>query len=165
MYASKFKLAAFLTVFNLFVGCNLEDASASSKYDDKAAQAEIEQLLGDYEVTLNAGDVAGTLKLYGSEPVVMTAERPASEGAAAVEGFYTATFQAISLNLKFKVSEIKVLDTEWAMLRSTSSGIMKIKANGAEVPSAFQELFVLHREGGKWKFARYFFSSTLAAAK
>lgn len=165
MFASKSKLAGFLALLNLLVACSPEDVSAGTREADKAAQAEITALLNEYEVTLNAGDVAGTLKLYGSEPVVMTAERPASEGKAGVEGFYTATFQAISLKLDFKVAEIMVLGPEWAMLRSTSSGVMTIKANGAAIPSEFQELFVLRKEGGKWKFARYFFSSTTAPAK
>jgi uncharacterized protein (TIGR02246 family) len=164
MNASKLKLAGSILALNMLVGCGAEEAVAGPG-NGTAMQAEIEQLLGKYEVALNANDVQSVLKVFGSEPVVMTAEHPAAVGAAAVEGFYTATFQAIDLNLKFKVAEVKSLGTDWAMVRSTSTGIMKINANGAEIPSAFQELFIVHKEGGKWKFARYFFSSTQAAAK
>ena len=160
------KLAGTVAAIGMLVGCGAEDVTASPKGGiDPAQQAEIEQLLGKYEVALNAGDVQGVLKVYGSDPVVMTAEHDAAVGAPAVEGFYTGTFKAIGLNLKFKVAEVKALGSDWAMLRSTSAGIMKINANGAEIPSSFQELFVLHKEGGKWKFVRYFFSSTLPAAK
>ncbi len=162
MNASKMKLAGIVLALNTLVAWGKDTAKAVV---DPAQQVEMEQLLGKYEAALNSGNVPAVLQVYTTDPVVMTAEHPAAVGAAAVEGFYTATFKAIGLNLKFKVAEVKTLGSEWAMLRSTSSGIMKINANGAEIPSSFQELFVLHKEGGKWKFARYFFSSTLPAAK
>lgn len=166
MNASKLKLAGIVAGLGLLIGCGAEDVASSNETKlDAAQQAEIQQLLGKYEVALNAGNVPGVLQVYSTDPVVMTADNPAAVGSAAVEGFYTGTFKAISLNLKFEVAELTSLGTDWAMLRSTSTGILKVNANGAEIPSAFQELFVVHKEGGKWKFARYFFSSTLAAAK
>jgi len=169
MNVSKMNLAGIVVALNMLVGFGAEEAAASQKIAtvaiDPAQQAEIEQLLGKYQVALNAGDVPAVLQVYSADPVVMTAEHDAAVGTAAVQGFYTATFKAIGLNLKFKVAEVKALGSDWAMLRSTSTGMMKINANGAEIPSAFQELFVVHKEGGKWKFARYFFSSTLPAAK
>lgn len=163
MNVSKMKLAGSVLALNMLVGCGAEDVNAGQ--GTGAMQAEIQELLGKYEVALNAGDVPAVLKVYGSDPVVMTAEHDASVGAAAVEGFYTGTFKAISLKLKFKVAEVKALASDWALLRSTSTGVMTINANGAQIPSSFQELFVLHKEGGKWKVARYFFSSTVPAAK
>ena len=163
MNASKLKLAGSVLALNMLVGCGVEEVAAAQ--GNGAMQTEIEQLLGKYETALNAGDVQAVLKVYGSDPVVMTAEQPAAVGTPAVEGFYTGTFKAIGLNLKFKVAEVKAFGSDWAMLRSTSTGLMKINANGAEVPSSFQELFVVHKEGGKWKFARYFFSSAVPAAK
>ncbi len=148
MNASKLKLAGIVVAFGMLVGCGAEDVTSSHETTlDPAQQAEIQQLLGKYEVALNAGDVPGVLQVYSSDPVVMTADNPAAVGHAAVEGFYTGTFKAISLNLKFKVAEVKALGSDWAMLRSASSGIMKINANGAEIPSAFQELFVAHKQG------------------
>lgn len=167
MNASKNKLAGIVVALNSLVGCASEELASSQETPimDPAQQAEIEHLLGRYEVALNAGDVQGVLQVYSGDPVVMTAENPAAVGTAAVEGFYTGTFKAIALNLKFKVEEVKALGPDWAMLRSTSSGVMRINANGAEIPSSFQELFVLNKKDGKWKFARYFFSSTLPGAK
>jgi uncharacterized protein (TIGR02246 family) len=163
MKASKTHLAGAVLALNILVGCGAEDLFAGE--GKGAARAEIEQLLGSYEAALNAGDVPGVLKVYGPDPVVMTAERPAAVGAPAVEEFYTGTFRAIDLDLDFKVEEVKVLGHDWAMLRSTSTGTMKINANGAEIPSSFQELFLVRKDGGKWKFVRYFFTSTQPAAK
>ncbi|MDB5106364.1 MAG: hypothetical protein JWP91_4053 [Fibrobacteres bacterium] len=169
MNASKSKMAGIVVALSTLVGCGTEDAVAGPNGGvgalDGAQRTEIEQLLGRYEVALNAGDVKAVMRLYADDPVVMMQETPTSVGTEAVEGFYTGTFKAISLTLKFKVAEVKALGPEWAMLRSNSSGLMKVVANGAEIPSAFQELFLLRKEGGKWKFARYSFSSTQAAPK
>jgi len=54
---------------------------------------------------------------------------------------------------------------EWAFLRSNSTGTIRILANGAQLPSSNQELFVLHKSQGRWKIARYSFSSVLQPAK
>ena len=156
-----------LALFTL-VGCGGEDVVSGTEPVvtlDQAQRTEIQQLLGKYKVALNAGDVPAVLQVYTTDPVVMTAEHDAAVGATAVQGFYTGTFQAIALDLKFTVAELSALGTDWAMLRSTSTGTLKVNANGAVIPSSFQELFVVRKENGKWKFARYFFSSTLPAAQ
>lgn len=122
-----------MLALNRLVGCGGEDVVSSPDPVatlDPANKAEIEQLLGKYEIALNAGDVSAVLQVYSTDPVVMTAEHDAAVGTAAVQGFYTGTFQAIALNLKFKVAEVTALRTDYAMLRSSSSGIMKINANG-----------------------------------
>jgi hypothetical protein len=51
------------------------------------------------------------------------------------------------------------------LLRTTSTGVVKILANGAEVPGGNQELFVLRKTNGDWKIARYSFSSVLKSAR
>jgi ketosteroid isomerase-like protein len=71
------------------------------------------------------------------------------------------TVQEIRLNLKFQIAELHLLSPDWAFLRSTSSGQMTILGNGAVVPSANQELFLLNKIRGQWKLARYSLSSTL----
>ena len=50
-------------------------------------------------------------------------------------------------------------------MRTTSTGVVKILANGAEVPGSNQELFLLRKIDGQWKIARYSFSSILRSAK
>jgi len=51
------------------------------------------------------------------------------------------------------------------LLRTTSTGVVKMLANGAEVPGSNQELFLLRKVNGQWKIARYAFSSVLRSAK
>ena len=86
-------------------------------------------------------------------------------GLPAVQAAYAGTFKAISLNIRFQVAELQVLSPEWAALRTTSTGTIGIVANGAQVPEGNQELFLLRKAQGRWKIARYSFSSFLPAPK
>jgi uncharacterized protein (TIGR02246 family) len=138
---------------------------AAPAKSDEPAKAAITLQLQSYEQALNNSDVKAVVKLYTDDSVLMPQETPTVVGIKAVEQFYGATFQAIDLNLHFQIDEVQVLSNEWGFLRTTSTGTMKIHATGSEVPSHNQELFVLHKEVGAWKLARYSFSSTLAPAQ
>jgi uncharacterized protein (TIGR02246 family) len=137
--------------------------SNPSQRDQFEAQqhAEIEDVLKSYERALNASDVRGVVKLYTDDAVLLPPNAPSAVGINAVRDTYTGIFQAISLNLTFEIAEVKVLSPEWAFLRSASKGTVKILANGAQPPSSNHELFVLHKVQGRWKLARYAFSSVL----
>jgi hypothetical protein len=50
-------------------------------------------------------------------------------------------------------------------LRTNSTGVIKIVANGAQIPEGNQELFLLHKSQSRWKIARYSFSSFLRSMK
>ncbi len=128
-------------------------------------RAEIEQLLNKYEHALNTGDVNAAVQLYTDDGVFMAPDNPTAIGTQVLRQAYAGVFQAISLKLKFQIAEAKLLSPEWAMLRTTSSGTVKIVANGAEVPGSNQELFLLRKTGEQWKIARYSFSSVLQRAK
>ncbi len=130
-----------------------------------AARAGIEEVLKSYERSLNASDVAGVVQLYTDDAVLLAPEAPSAVGIEAVRNAYTGIFQAIALNITFEIAEVKLLSPEWAFLRSNSKGVVKILANGAQVPGSSQELFVLHKSQGRWKIARYSFSSVLQPAK
>lgn len=56
--------------------------------------------------------------------------------------------------------EIRQLAPDWAFLRSTSAGTIKLLASGQTVPEANQELFIFQKLGGEWKIARYAYSVT-----
>ncbi|MER8961713.1 SgcJ/EcaC family oxidoreductase [Mesorhizobium sp. M0701] len=138
---------------------------AAPAKSDEPVEAAIMQQLQSYEQALNNSDAKAVVKLYTDDSVLMPQETPTVVGIKAVEQFYVATFQAIDINLHFQIAEIQVVSDEWAFLRTTSAGTMKIHATGNEVPSHNQELFVLHKEVGAWKLARYSFSSTLPPAQ
>ena len=129
------------------------------------ARAGIKEVLKSYERSLNASDVAGVVQLYTDDAVLLAPEAPSAVGIEAVRNAYTGIFQAIAINITFEIAEVKLLSPEWAFLRSNSKGVVKILANGAQVPGGSQELFVLHKSQGRWKIARYSFSSVLQPAK
>ena len=140
-------------------------AAAKSLAVDSHQQAQIEQLLNKYEQALNTSDVNAAVQLYTDDGVFMAPENPAAVGTEVLRKAYAGVFQAIAIKLTFQIAETKLLSPEWAMLRTTSAGTVKILANGAEVPGANQELFLLHKTNGQWKIARYAFNSTLRPAK
>jgi uncharacterized protein (TIGR02246 family) len=135
---------------------------SQSKAQQRAA---IEKLLKRYEQALNASDVEGVARLYTDDAVLLAPGAPSAVGINAVRAAYTGIFQAIDIDLTFEIAEVNVVSPDWAFLRSTSHGTATVLANGAQIPSSNQELFVLHRSRGCcWKIARYSFSSVLPSA-
>ena len=124
-------------------------------------RAEIEAVLKSYERSLDAGNVDGVVKLYSGDAVLMAPGAPSVVGIQAVQNAYAGIFQAIRLNITFQVAELHLLSPEWAFLRTNSTGQITILANGAVIPEANQELFLLRKAHGQWKIARYSFSSVL----
>jgi uncharacterized protein (TIGR02246 family) len=131
---------------------------------DAQPRAAIKAVLKSYEQALNASDVEGVAKLYTDDAVLLPPNAPSAVGIQAVRAAYTGIFQAIDLDLTFEIAEVTIVSPDWAFLRSTSNGVVTILANGAQITSSNHELFVLHKSQGRWKLARYSFSSVLPAA-
>jgi uncharacterized protein (TIGR02246 family) len=139
-------------------------SSTTAKPSGTRDRIEIEALLKRYEQALNASDVAGVVQLYTDDAALLAPNAPSAVGIDAVRAAYTGIFHAIDLDLTFEIAEVNVVSHDWAVLRSTSNGSITILADGAEIPSSNQELFMLHKTDGHWKLARYSFSSVLPAA-
>ena len=148
-----------------FVSAAQAQQQQSPSSNSHQQRAEIENVLKSYEHSLNTGDVKGVARLYTDDAVLLAPEAPSAVGIKAVQDAYTAIFQAIGINIIFEIAEVKLLSPEWAFLRSNSTGVIKILANGAQIPGSGQELFVLQKSQGGWKIARYSFSSVLPSAK
>jgi uncharacterized protein (TIGR02246 family) len=127
----------------------------------EADDAAIIATLDAYEAALNKSDVPAIVALYTADGVQMAPDFPAAVGAAAVAASYGGTFQAVTLNLDFTVDEIKLIGADDAILRTHSNGTLKVNGSDqAAAPTAFKELFVLHKvEDGSWKFTHYSFSA------
>lgn len=123
----------------------------------------IAAVLSRYESAANAGDVAAIADLYAPDAVLMAENSPSVVGANAIREAYAGMMTVIGLNITFVIAEIRHVAPDWAFLRSTSTGTIKLKANGADLPESNQELFVFQKVGGAWKIARYSFSTTLPA--
>jgi uncharacterized protein (TIGR02246 family) len=139
-----------------------QSTSSSSQLGHVEGQrAQIEEVLRRYQRALNASDVAGVMQLYTDDAVLLQAGSPTAVGSDAVREAYIGIFQAIDIDLRFTIAEVIVASPEWAFLRSTGSGTVTALADGVQTQAATQELFVLHKDRGRWKLARYSFSSRL----
>jgi uncharacterized protein (TIGR02246 family) len=123
-----------------------------------ATEKAVASLLTKYAAALKACDADAVMELYTEDAVLMAQESPPAIGAAAVRQGYLGVFNAIVLDIKFHVAEVVELTPEWAFACTTSTGTIKINANGAIIPEANQELFIFKKVGGTWKIARYSFS-------
>jgi len=126
--------------------------------DEKAIAA----VLAKYQDALNESSADAVMKLYASDGVFMPQNSPSNVGADAVRRAYNAVFDAIALNVKFDIAEIRQLTPDWAFARTNSAGRVKVNATGESSPEGNQELFVFQKIGGDWKIARYCFSTTNA---
>jgi uncharacterized protein (TIGR02246 family) len=126
-----------------------------------ADEAAIRAVMSSYEAALNASDTAAVMPLYTEDGVFMAPNNPSAVGTAALRQAYDAVFKAITLKVKFAITEIIVMSPLWAFVRTNSAGTQKINATGATSPEANQELFIFRRgNDGEWRMARYSFSTT-----
>lgn len=114
-------------------------------------------LLKTYERALNASDTKAVLELYATDGVFMPSEAPTSIGKAAVEKAYDYVFSQIRLNIEFTIDELEIYEGV-AFARTISKGTTDILAAGISIPEENRELFVLKKENGAWKIARYIFN-------
>jgi ketosteroid isomerase-like protein len=101
------------------------------------------------------------MPLYAEDGVFMPPYSPSAVGPEALRKAYDAVFRAITLNVKFTISEIVELAPEWAFARTNSAGTTLDHATETKSAEANQELFIFRKDSSaSWKIARYSFSST-----
>ncbi|MGH8759212.1 MAG: YybH family protein [Burkholderiales bacterium] len=137
-------------------------ALAAKPASNDAITAAISQQLNRYEQALNSADVERVMTLYADDAVFMPQHSQPAVGREAVRSAYRRVFDAIKLDIRFQVDEIRPLSRDWALARTRSNGTVQLLGSGQPAaPEANQEIFLLHREtDGQWRFARYIFSTT-----
>jgi uncharacterized protein (TIGR02246 family) len=133
-------------------------ANVSSHAADEAA---IRSVLSSYQDALNASNTEAVMPLYTEDGVFMPPNNPSAVGKAAVRQAYDAVFRAIALTVKFTIAELVMMSPDWALVRTNSAGTNKINATGVVGAEGNQELFIFKKAAdGKWRIARYSFSTT-----
>ena len=125
----------------------------------KEEKQKIEELLGEYQKSLNTSDAKLAQSLYTKDGVFMPTEAPSGIGSENILKSYEFVFSQIQLNIEFFIEEIEV-EGNMAFATTSSKGTVKIHANGVEAPEANRELFVFEKVDGEWKIARYMFNKT-----
>jgi uncharacterized protein (TIGR02246 family) len=129
------------------------------KMNTTTEKTAIEKLLFSYRDALNTSDVPKVLSLYTKDGVFMPTNAPTAKGSEQLKSSYEFVFKMIQLNVDFFIEEINV-QGEIAYAVTNSKGTTLVHANGQTVPEENRELFVLAKENGKWKIARYMFNKT-----
>ena len=82
------------------------------------------------------------------------------QGKDNIETWYDKCFELITLDVTFNVKEVVVVSEEYAFASTTSAGEQKVNSSGKTTQEGNHELFVLQKEDGEWKIARYCFSTS-----
>jgi uncharacterized protein (TIGR02246 family) len=131
-----------------------------------ANEQAVAEVLAAYGAALNASDTDAVMPLYAEDGVFMPPYNTPAAGVGAVQKAYDAVFKAIKLTVKFNVAEIVEMSPEWVFARTNSAGTTLNHATGATSAEANQELFIFRKDwGGKFKIARYSFSTTNPQSK
>ncbi|KAM0429645.1 hypothetical protein ACHAPT_006250 [Fusarium lateritium] len=120
---------------------------------------QITAALHAYGAALKSGNVDQAVNLYTSDGVILPPHFTASAGTKALHEAYTRIFSSIQLEPTFHIDEVVVMSPEWAFARTTASGTKTMKATQESEPHSNQELFIMKKEEGEWKIARYAFST------
>lgn len=133
---------------------NNNQISTEMETQNKAA---IEKTLNIYFGSLNASDVKTAVGSYTADGVFMPTKFPTATGTAQLVTAYENVFKAIQLNVTVKIEEIIIRD-DIAFARTLSNGTTLIHATGETTPEENREFFLLRKDSGEWKIARYMFN-------
>ncbi|EXL97615.1 hypothetical protein FOIG_09940 [Fusarium odoratissimum NRRL 54006] len=119
----------------------------------------ITSVLHAYGTALKERNVKETVALYTSDGVIMPPHFSASAGTQALTETYERIFNSIQLTITFDIDEIVLMSPEWAFARTTAEGTKTMLQTKTPEPHSNQELFILKKEDGTWRIARYAFST------
>jgi uncharacterized protein (TIGR02246 family) len=122
-------------------------------------QAAITSLLHTYGSILATRSLPCLLNIYTPDGVLMAPGYQPAVGTEALKGSYERIFSTIRLDIKFSIDEIVVMDGEWAFARTTAEGRKFWLQRGTDERHHNQEIFICRKYDGRWRIARYCFSS------
>ena len=148
---------------SLFERADLVEKGALAVTDSETitkAKKDITTLLQGYRNALVESDTTAVMKLYASDSVLMAQGFASVVGWHDIKAWYAECFKRIALDVEFEVKEVVVTSDTYAFASTTSAGTQKDLDSGAESHEGNHELFVIKKEEGEWKLARYCFSTT-----
>lgn len=143
-----------VTLLVLSITAQAQSEKSSKSAADKQA---IENLINQYGEAIKSSSVEKVLAVFTTDGVLMAPGAPTATGQDQLKGTYEYVFSAIKLDLKFTILEVTV-DKDYAVVRSESAGTTTVLTNNQAAPDAYRELFVVRKENGAWKIARYMYN-------
>lgn len=150
------KNAFIISLLALSMSALAQSEKSSKTIIDKQA---IENLITQYGDAIKSSSVEKVLSVFTIDGVLMAPGAPTATGQEQLRGTYEYVFSAIKLDLKFTILEVAI-DKDYAIVRSESAGTTTVLSSNQSGPDAYRELFVVKREGGTWKIARYVYNKT-----
>ena len=147
------------------VACTNETKNHSNNNTQKLTEMEnqnktaIEKTLNTYFGSLNESDVKTAVGSYTADGIFMPTKFPTATGTGQLVTAYENVFKAIQLNVTVKIEELIVSD-DIAFARTLSNGTTLIHATGETNPEENREFFLLKKENGEWRIARYMFNQS-----
>ncbi len=121
---------------------------------DGADVAAIEQLLRDWNLAVNAGDVDSLVASFTNDAIRMSANMPAQVGREAIRAALEARFNANKLEVANVAEEIRVTG-DWAFVRGRNTVTQTPKAGGKPTEDTGKWLIIVQRQSdSSWKWHR-----------
>lgn len=130
-----------------------QETSVINKSED---EKEIRQLLKSYRNALAESDPEKVVENYTADGVVMGPGSPTAIGDE-LSDTYSGIFSNVGLDLDFTVANM-IIGKKYAVVQSTSDGTAIVVATGEQEPEQNRELFIMEKENGSWKIARYMYN-------
>lgn len=119
---------------------------------------DIETVLYTYQNALNKSSTTQVLPLYTQDGIFMPQGGPTAKGQEQLKEAYDFVFKTLTLDVKFEIEEVTVINENYAIARTVSKGTQMLHADHKTSPEENRELFILQKEDTKWKIARYMFN-------
>lgn len=139
-----------LTIVSFLLSGNTIKAQSGDK-------AQVDKLVHTYFDALNAGDAGKITTLFTKDGVLLAQGAPTASGSDQVNGTFKYVFDNFKYSLQVVVGDINV-QGNYAIVSSTSNGSFVISAKGETVTAEYRETFVMQKESGTWKIARYMYN-------
>jgi uncharacterized protein (TIGR02246 family) len=137
--------------------------AASQAADDGAKlramqqQKQVEQVIEKYIRGINQSSTDALIPLFTKDGVVMAPDAPTVEGADQLKASLDYFFSTIKLNARIFIDEI-VVSGDYAYVRAHSEVKVTVVHTNDTHPEENRELFLMRKDAGTWKIARYMFN-------
>ncbi len=146
----------FLVVAFLAIG------SCTKKVDTEADIEAIKNVIEEYDVAANAGDLDGLVSLYSDDAVRMSPNFPAFIGKDAIRDVYQSFFEQNVLEGGGLIEEVIVCG-DWAFIRGTATFTITPKAGGEPIREYLAKWVAFNKRqpDGSWKYHRIIYNYDL----
>ena len=128
--------------------------------------AEVDEIYGEYEVSVLAGDADRWVAQWTEDGVAMWPDLPAIGGTSAMLEALRGDFEVLSYT-EFEISteEVEVAG-DWAYARGTFVATFEMKEGGEPIPYDGKFLTIFKRQSdGSWKIHRDVYNSNVPLAQ